>query len=614
MGGYAYTAKNTDGIDPSDDPEDPDPENEGVDWPTGWVFPPVYNPDTGWNNTPNPPPVPGPGDDIDEWDVPDGGYEDDDESGDELAWPPDWPYTIGGEEGADDYTVTVTLDSAEYETDDTVNIDIAFTNNDDDPATDLVGFPAVLCAIYIDADGTYGERVDIKLSDYMDDYGEAAYFVITEHDDGTVGIPTADGTLDAMFDLDQAKAGKDLLIICFTLATSPALLGYKRADLVLPTFTIAGQVYGDLLDSVDIDVTGDDTGSYQTDVNGVFVTDAFEPGDYVVTPSAFGITFDPDHRDVAITDANVTDKLFTGTVDVLAASGIIGTVAAPPDNYAICSVDSAVINGASSGTNYTGETMRVRVKVGETYKNVKKLIGDSWSEYIEFTASDLGGSDYGLDTEAFYAEFAPDDHGEDATVEVSFPDYTYIETATFDDSVAYVSGVYSVVGYYGAVNALWAVDAEDYPTLRTEVNAATDKATGPSILGAYAGVGLSNASGNRRGNLTRYGAKISNSVGKTQMTLTIPTLFTNQARDLKVLRTTSDITTWSEVLSGTLIGTITPDNTTQYLVDSSLPAGGGALYYWVVAACDLAGSGYPDESVDGGLHWSQGKISGIVGA
>lgn len=114
------------------------------------------------------------------------------------------------------------------------------------------------------------------------------------------------------------------------------------------TYSITGAVSGDTLSGVTINLTGSATSSATTDANGSYSFTAISNGNYTITPSKPGFTFNQSSLTFSVSGANVTGKNFTATSTTTANYDLTGTVTgAVTQNVLI------TLSGASTNTTIT---------------------------------------------------------------------------------------------------------------------------------------------------------------------------------------------------------------------------------------------------------------------
>jgi len=82
---------------------------------------------------------------------------------------------------------------------------------------------------------------------------------------------------------------------------------------VIYTYTLGGTVYGDIQSGVTMTLSGDNSGSTTTDLNGDYSFAGLVNGSYTVTPSLSDYTFSPTSEIVTVSDSAETGVDFTAT-------------------------------------------------------------------------------------------------------------------------------------------------------------------------------------------------------------------------------------------------------------------------------------------------------------
>jgi hypothetical protein len=134
----------------------------------------------------------------------------------------------------------------------------------------------------------------------------------------------------------------------FTPASRDASMGSADVTglnfVAAPTHKIAGRISGDVLESVNVTISGAAEGQGTTDTSGYFEFSDLRDGSYVLTPSLDGYTFAPAQRLVTLAGADVGDANFTASL-------------ASPPIYAI--------SGAVTGAVQRGVTVTLQDDLGD---------------------------------------------------------------------------------------------------------------------------------------------------------------------------------------------------------------------------------------------------------
>ena len=116
---------------------------------------------------------------------------------------------------------------------------------------------------------------------------------------------------------------------------------------VIYTYTLGGTVYGDIQSGVTMTLSGDNSGSTTTDLNGDYSFAGLVNGSYTVTPSLSDYTFSPTSEIVTVSDSAETGVDFTAT-EIIYTYAISGTVSGD-----IQSGVTITLSGDNSGSTTT---------------------------------------------------------------------------------------------------------------------------------------------------------------------------------------------------------------------------------------------------------------------
>ena len=119
----------------------------------------------------------------------------------------------------------------------------------------------------------------------------------------------------------------------------------------VPTYSITGAVSGDTKQGVTISLTGLATKTTTTDANGNYSFTGLNNGNYTVTPSQPGYTFNPTNAAVNMNNANVSGPFFTATVYVPPTYSLSGTVSG-----AVTSGVLITLSGQANATTTTNSS------------------------------------------------------------------------------------------------------------------------------------------------------------------------------------------------------------------------------------------------------------------
>ena len=83
------------------------------------------------------------------------------------------------------------------------------------------------------------------------------------------------------------------VFLCFLMMMFLVVIGCSKAEDALPVHSISGTVSGVGSSSVLITLSGDSSATTQTDTSGKYSFSGMVGGNYTVTPSLAGYTFNP---------------------------------------------------------------------------------------------------------------------------------------------------------------------------------------------------------------------------------------------------------------------------------------------------------------------------------
>lgn len=133
-----------------------------------------------------------------------------------------------------------------------------------------------------------------------------------------------------------------------TIAAANSTANDFAATAIPVPHSISGKVSGDTLSGVTITVTGTATTTATTDSSGNYSVTGLFDGDYTLTPSKTGYTFNPSGSAVTMSGANVTGKNFTATANPAPTYTISGAVSGD-----VLSGVTITLSGAGSATTTT---------------------------------------------------------------------------------------------------------------------------------------------------------------------------------------------------------------------------------------------------------------------
>ena len=134
----------------------------------------------------------------------------------------------------------------------------------------------------------------------------------------------------------------------FVTLVADQYLSFEGSEFVSTSISghITNSVGGAAISGVTVTLSGSESASTTTDVNGYYILSGYAGGDYVVTPSKAGYTFSPTSRTYNNPDGDQTTADFTGTIAGYNISGHIQNASAT----AISGVTVALSGGQTGST------------------------------------------------------------------------------------------------------------------------------------------------------------------------------------------------------------------------------------------------------------------------
>ncbi len=224
--------------------------------------------------------------------------------------------------------------------------------------------------------------------------------VVATNDDDTAttdgnGNYTISGLVDGNYTITPSKTGYTFSPTSTSVTISGAnQTGKNFTATAVPTYSISGNINDGTnpISSVKVSVTGGI--NVYTDASGNYIVNGLLNGNYTLTPSKTGYTFNPTSRNVTISGANQTGQNFTGTViptysvsgnitdgtdplaDVLvSATGGFSAITNASGNYTITGLADGNYTLTPSKPSYSFNPTSISITISGANQTGKNFIG-----------------------------------------------------------------------------------------------------------------------------------------------------------------------------------------------------------------------------------------------
>ena len=164
------------------------------------------------------------------------------------------------------------------------------------------------------------------------------------------------------------------------------------------TYTLSGTVVGDVQEGVTITLSGDDSDTTTTDLNGDYFFGGITNGNYTITPSKSGYTFNPVSKSITVSGADETGVNFDST-EVIYTYSISGKVSGDIQSGVTMTLSGD--NSDTTTTNLNGDYSFSGLgngsytvspsKSGYTFSPTSEsmTVSDSNERGVDFTATEV---------------------------------------------------------------------------------------------------------------------------------------------------------------------------------------------------------------------------------
>lgn len=266
-----------------------------------------------------------------------------------------------------------------------------------------------------------------------------------------------------------------------------------------PTYSISGTLSGAVISGATINLTGAATISTTTDASGNYNFTGLMNGNYTITPSMSGYTFNPTNTAASLSGASITSTNFSATANAAPTYTLSGTVTGAASSSVLITLSGAV--NATTLTNASGNYSFTGITNGQ-YTITPSLGGYSFSPLSVTTSgssvqnfTSVAGQAYSVSGYVHGASYTSGLSG----VTITLTGTTTATSTTSSDGHYYISGLPkgsytvtpSLAGY--AFNPSSSIVSDVYPYYgdTAEFQGAAASAATYTLSGSISGVVLS---------------------------------------------------------------------------------------------------------------------------